>query len=74
MRSSMAIVTFLNTGSAANSIIRRLSGTKAIPARRARDVDDSRTVRPSSAIRPRSAGSRPNSVRASSSWPEPRKP
>ena len=74
MRSRMAIVTFLNTGSAANSIIRRLSGRNAMPARRARAVDDSRSVRPSSAIRPRSAGSRPNSVRASSSCPEPRKP
>ena len=40
MRSSMAIVMFLNTGSVANSIIRRLSGRKAMPARRARVAED----------------------------------
>ena len=44
------------------------------PARRARVVDVSRTARPSSVIWPRSAFSRPNNVRASSSCPEPRKP
>jgi hypothetical protein len=63
----MAIVMFLNTGSALNSIMRRLSGRNAMPPRRARVVDESRSVRPSRAMLPRSAGSRPNSVRASSS-------
>ena len=53
---------------------RRLSGTNAIPARRASAVLRKAFWSPATASVPWSGLSLPNRARASSSWPQPMKP
>ena len=69
------IVMFLNTGSVReqhHAPAFRHEGDAGAP--RPCRADAGRTLRPSIATRPRSGGSLPNSVRASSSCPQPMKP